>query len=70
MYYSDTSQTLVRAHKLFTEQLHPNHISGALNAPTSTTYTPLIQIESTEIAAAAALLCISDYRCKPLKSLI
>lgn len=65
MYYSCPSQTLVRTHKLFTEQLHPNHILGALNAPISSTYTPLIQIESTEIAAAAAFLCISDYRCNP-----
>lgn len=49
MYYSFPSQTLVRAHKLFTEQLHPNHMLGTLNAPISSTYTPLIQMEGNEI---------------------
>lgn len=36
-------------------------MSGALKASISSTYTLLIQTESTEIAAAAVVLCISDY---------
>lgn len=61
MYYSVHSQTLVCAHKLFTEQLHPNDMSGTLNAPFSSTYTPLIQVEGTGFAAIVVFLCVSEY---------
>lgn len=63
MYYSFPSQTLVRAHKLFTEQLHPNRMLGSLNVAISSTYTPLIQMEGIETAAIVVFLYVSESSC-------